>query len=58
MPSYAVGRTQTVLWYMQQFISQGKVKPLPIFVDSPMGVKVSKIHSEVPRLLRRSNQGG
>jgi len=46
VPSYAVGRTQTVLWYIEQFISQGKVPPLPIFVDSPMGVKVSQIHSQ------------
>jgi metallo-beta-lactamase family protein len=46
IPSFAVGRTQTVLWYIQQFIHDGKIPEIPIFVDSPMGVAVSKIHSE------------
>jgi metallo-beta-lactamase family protein len=46
LPSFAVGRTQTVLWYIQQFIGQKQIPEIPIFVDSPMGVEVSKIHSQ------------
>ncbi len=45
VPSFAVGRTQTVLWYMQKFIHEGLIPQIPIFVDSPMGVEISKIHS-------------
>ncbi len=48
VPSFAVGRTQTILWYMQKFISEGKIPAIPVFVDSPMGVEVSKIHSDFP----------
>jgi metallo-beta-lactamase family protein len=44
VPSFAVGRTQVILWYMQKFISEGKVPAVPVFVDSPMGVDASKIH--------------
>jgi metallo-beta-lactamase family protein len=47
-PSYAVGRTQTVLWYIQRFIQQKLIPEIPIFVDSPMGVAISKIHSQFP----------
>jgi metallo-beta-lactamase family protein len=50
IPSFAVGRTQTVLWYMQKFIHEGKIPQIPVFVDSPMGVEVSHIHSEFPGL--------
>ncbi|HEY7091278.1 MAG TPA: MBL fold metallo-hydrolase [Tepidisphaeraceae bacterium] len=46
VPSFAVGRTQTVLFYMQNFIAQKKIPPIPIYVDSPMGVEISHIHSQ------------
>lgn len=45
-PSFAVGRTQTVLYYMQKFIHEGKIPRIPIYVDSPMGVEITQVHSE------------
>jgi metallo-beta-lactamase family protein len=46
VPSFAVGRTQTILWYMQQFISTGQIPAIPVFVDSPMGVEASAAYSQ------------
>ncbi|MEO6434443.1 MAG: MBL fold metallo-hydrolase [Tepidisphaeraceae bacterium] len=46
VPSFAVGRTQTILRYMQRFIQSQQIPPIPIFVDSPMGVEVTRVHSE------------
>jgi metallo-beta-lactamase family protein len=46
IPSYAVGRTQTVLWYIQRFIHEKQIPEIPLFVDSPMGVEISRIHSQ------------
>ena len=48
VPSFAVGRTQTILWYMQRFIQAGDIPPIPVFIDSPMGVEVTRIHSDFP----------
>jgi metallo-beta-lactamase family protein len=48
LPSFAVGRTQTVLWYLQRFIQAKQIPEIPIFVDSPMGVQISKIHTQFP----------
>lgn len=48
IPSFAVGRTQTVLWYVQRFIQEKQIPAIPIFVDSPMGVEASKAHAEFP----------
>ncbi len=45
VPSFAVGRTQTILWYMQRFINDKLIPPIPIFVDSPMGVEASRAYS-------------
>lgn len=44
VPSFAVGRTQTMLWYVQKFIHEGHIPEIPVFVDSPMGVEVSEVH--------------
>jgi metallo-beta-lactamase family protein len=46
VPSFAVGRTQTVLYYMQKFIHEKSIPPIPIYVDSPMGVELTHVHSE------------
>jgi metallo-beta-lactamase family protein len=44
VPSFAVGRTQTVLWYMQKFVHEKLIPSIPIFVDSPMGTEATKAH--------------
>lgn len=41
IPSFALGRTQTVLWYVSQFIRNRQIPCIPVFVDSPMGVEAS-----------------
>jgi metallo-beta-lactamase family protein len=46
VPSFAVGRTQTILWYMHKFITDGAIPRVPIFIDSPMGVEVTRITTE------------
>jgi len=46
VPSFAVGRTQTMLWYMRKFVKQGAIPSIPVFVDSPMGVETSRITSQ------------
>ncbi len=44
VPAFAVGRTQTILWYMKKFMGENLLPRMPVFVDSPMGVEVSKVH--------------
>jgi metallo-beta-lactamase family protein len=46
VPSFAVGRTQTMLWYLQKFINEKAIPPVPIFVDSPMGAQVSEVYTQ------------
>ena len=43
-----MGRTQTVLWYVQRFIQEKKIPAIPMFVDSPMGVEVSRVFAQFP----------
>ncbi len=45
VPSFAIGRTQTILWYIQRFKQAGQIPDVPVFVDSPMGVEASEAFS-------------
>ncbi len=43
IPSFAVGRTQTLLYLMRDMKSRGVIPDLPVFVDSPMAQRVTEV---------------
>ena len=43
IPSFAVGRTQTLLYLIRELEAQGKIPSLPVYVDSPMAIDVTDI---------------
>ena len=50
VPSFALERSQEVLYYMNELIIEGRIPHLPVFLDSPMAIKVTKVfkrHSEL-----------
>src|SRR5690606_36207208 len=40
IPSFAVGRTQLVLYHLHRLQQKGKIPQIPIYVDSPMAIDV------------------
>ena len=48
IPSFSVGRTQNVAYYLVQAIHEGLIKPLPIFVDSPLSTNATEIFKKHP----------
>jgi Cft2 family RNA processing exonuclease len=49
VPSFAIGRTQEVVWELDRLIDRGAIPLLPLYLDSPMASKASDIyrrHSE------------
>ncbi|HEY8749627.1 MAG TPA: MBL fold metallo-hydrolase [Tepidisphaeraceae bacterium] len=46
IPAFAIGRTQTILWYLQKFEREKQIPSIPFFVDSPMGVEASKAYAQ------------
>ena len=49
IPSFAVGRTQALLYFLRDLEAQGKIPRLPVFVDSPMAISVTglyEVHAE------------
>ena len=43
IPAFSLGRTQTVVYFLQQLIDTGKLARLPIYVDSPLSAKATEV---------------
>lgn len=44
IPAFAVGRTQTLMYYLRQLEDQQRIPRLPVFVDSPMAINVTGMY--------------
>ncbi len=63
VPSFAIGRTQEVVWELDRLIERGEIPLLPLYLDSPMASKASDIYrhhpeyydEETARLLREGD---
>jgi metallo-beta-lactamase family protein len=50
IPAFAVGRSQELIYSLHQLMEAGEIARIPIYVDSPLAVNVSKVfsrHSEL-----------
>lgn len=48
IPAFAVGRTQSLIYYIQKLIDQKKIPPLSIYIDSPMAISVTNLYEQHP----------
>jgi metallo-beta-lactamase family protein len=45
IPSFAVGRTQTLMYYLRELDDAKRIPKLPVYVDSPMAISVTDIYA-------------
>lgn len=50
VPSFSVGRSQEVLYYMNELLREERIPYIMTFLDSPMAVKVTEVFSRHPEL--------
>ncbi|HKX60534.1 MAG TPA: MBL fold metallo-hydrolase [Verrucomicrobiae bacterium] len=50
VPAFAVGRTQQILYHLDELFCEGKLQPFPIFIDSPMAIEATRIYARHPDL--------
>ena len=50
VPAFAVGRTQQILYHLDELFCSGKVKPFPVYIDSPMAIEATRIYQSHPDL--------
>lgn len=44
IPAFAVGRTQTLIYYFNKLMHEGRIPRLSIFIDSPMAINVTDLY--------------
>jgi metallo-beta-lactamase family protein len=48
IPSFAVGRTQTLLYYLRELKAEERIPDLPVIIDSPMAADATAIYRHHP----------
>src|SRR5262245_28439274 len=54
IPAFAVGRTQTVVYFLHELMRAGRLPGLPIYVDSPMAVRATEVFRSHPECFDES----
>lgn len=44
IPAFAIGRTQELVFALNQFVSEKRMPSIPVYVDSPLAVNASEIY--------------
>jgi metallo-beta-lactamase family protein len=56
IPAFAVGRTQELVYCLNQMMSNGDVPLVPVFVDSPLAVNASDIFRKHPEVFDKETK--
>ena len=62
VPSFALERSQELLYHLNELFLRGEVPPIPVFLDSPMAIRITEIfkrHAELfdREMMQRLRQG-
>ncbi len=50
VPAFAIGRTQELVWILDDLVRSGRIKHLPLYLDSPMAQHASEIYLRHPEV--------
>jgi metallo-beta-lactamase family protein len=48
IPSFAIGRTQEIVWALSRLLDAGRIPEIPLYLDSPMAKSASEIYRGHP----------
>ncbi len=48
VPAFSVGRTQDIVMRIKELVNNGEVDPIPIFIDSPLALKATRVFRQHP----------
>ena len=48
IPAFSVGRTQRLVYHLNNLFNSGKLPPMPMFVDSPLSTNVTEVFRRHP----------
>lgn len=50
IPAFAIGRTQVILYFLNELVESGRLPAVPVAVDTPMGLLVTATYSKFQQL--------
>lgn len=53
IPSFAVGRTQLLVYMLHKLFDQNRIPVIPIYIDSPLAVEATKVYQTHPECYDR-----
>lgn len=56
IPAFSLERTQGMLFEINNFVEQGTLEPLPVFLDSPLAISVTELYRRHVDYLKREVQ--
>jgi metallo-beta-lactamase family protein len=48
IPAFAIGRTQELIWVLDDLVRAGRIPRVPLYLDSPMASRASTVYDEHP----------
>ncbi len=56
IPAFSLERTQGMLLEINNLVESGQIKPLPVFLDSPLAIKVTSMYKKYTNYMKDSVQ--
>lgn len=53
IPAFSVGRTQTIIYHLMGLFEEGRLKRLPVYVDSPLSTNATAVFAKHPECYDR-----
>jgi metallo-beta-lactamase family protein len=56
IPAFSLERTQGMLLEINNLVESGRIKPLPVFLDSPLAIEVTEVYRKYTEYLKKEVQ--
>lgn len=56
IPAFAMERTQELLYHLDQLSTEGRIPKIPVFVDSPLAIKITSVYKKYKRFFNKETQ--
>ncbi len=56
IPSFALERTQTILFILNELVETGSIPQVPVFLDSPLAIDITRVFKKYPELFNDTVQ--
>ena len=56
IPAFAIGRTQELIWVLDDLVREGRIPRVPLYLDSPMASKATTVYEQHPETYDEETQ--